>query len=192
MSEISTCPRCQKQVCIPSGLDVAAWVRCPRCGAEYPLSEALPPELIPVVAVTTQEAAAVVGWTPTAPRRSRRRAPKSALQTIIEVVTGGLAGCLVAYYGLALYFGPQFKTLGFPNLPLVGWVTTLRDAGDAVEEKPAVEKPATPFQGVPPNPEKPATPKPASGKGLSQNVAQPPPAVLSRPRQPRAAVPHVL
>jgi hypothetical protein len=53
MPAISTCPRCQRQVSIPAGVDAAAAVRCPLCHAEYPLSEALvlaPPELIPVVA----------------------------------------------------------------------------------------------------------------------------------------------
>jgi hypothetical protein len=40
-------------VAIPQGLDSTALVRCPLCGAEYPLNEAMeliPPELIPVAA----------------------------------------------------------------------------------------------------------------------------------------------
>ena len=60
MPAISTCPKCQRQVSIPAGVDSAAAVRCPLCEAEYPLSEALvlaPPELIPVVAVARQESA---------------------------------------------------------------------------------------------------------------------------------------
>ncbi len=159
MFTISTCPRCQKQVSIPAGIDSAALVRCPLCDAEYPLSEAIPPELIPVLAATGEnlfttiepgeiriekeeednEAAAVARRAPIAAVRVRRRAPKSALQTIIEIVTGGVAGCLVAYYGLAIYFGPQFKTVGLPNLPLpfIAWLTAAPDTVDGVEAKPA-------------------------------------------------------
>ncbi len=51
MPTISTCPRCSQMVTIPERLDRAALVRCPLCGAQYPLNEALelvPPELIPV------------------------------------------------------------------------------------------------------------------------------------------------
>lgn len=159
---ISTCPRCQKQVSIPSGVDLAMLVRCPLCNAEYALSEALvPPELIPVVshvdqiviettAATEQgsephnfaeenEAAAVVGQFPvmSASRRPRRK-PKSALQTLIEIVTGGLAGCIVAYYALAFYYGPEFRNTGLPQLPLPGisWLTSPRTA-DGSPEKPA-------------------------------------------------------
>jgi hypothetical protein len=84
---------------------------------------------------------------------SRRRRPKSALQTLFEVVTGGLAGCLVAYYGLAFYYGPQFRHIGIPNLPLpfIEQITTPPlDSNNYIkvepspEEKPAKPKPATP------------------------------------------------
>ncbi len=53
---------------------------------------------------------------PTARLRSNRQ--KSALRVLIEVVAGGLAGCLVAYYALAFYFGPAFNRVGLPILPL--------------------------------------------------------------------------
>ena len=90
------------------------------------------------------EAAAVVKQFPevTATARRRRRKPKSALQTLIEVVTGGLAGCLVAYYGLAFYYGPEFHNKGLPQLPLPGisWITAPR-ADDGATTKPAVTKP---------------------------------------------------
>jgi len=51
MPTISTCPRCSRMVAIPEGLDATALVRCPLCGAEYPLEAAMelvPPKLIPV------------------------------------------------------------------------------------------------------------------------------------------------
>jgi hypothetical protein len=51
MSAISACPLCSRMVSIPEGLDLAALVRCPLCGGEYPLEASLkliPPELIPV------------------------------------------------------------------------------------------------------------------------------------------------
>jgi len=51
MPTISTCPRCSRMVSIPEGLDATTLVRCPLCGAEYPLEaamESLPPKLIPV------------------------------------------------------------------------------------------------------------------------------------------------
>ena len=67
------------------------------------------------------EAAAVAERFP--PCRSplgRRRKPKSALQTLIEVVAGGLAGCLVAYYGLAFYYGPEFRRQRFAATPVAG------------------------------------------------------------------------
>jgi hypothetical protein len=176
MPAIVSCPRCQKAVSVPAGVESAAPVRCPLCDAEYPLSEALPPELIPVAAAAASESAwaadivvdsaaavegravvekgedakkaAVAAPVLMAPVRLRRRAPKSPLRTLIEVLSGGLAGCLVAYYGLALWLGPQFKTLGFPELPLTSWVTTLRGAGDTPAEKPAADP------AVKPKPEK--------------------------------------
>ncbi|MGW8258438.1 MAG: hypothetical protein ACWGMZ_13210 [Thermoguttaceae bacterium] len=52
MPAISACPRCQKMVTIPQGLDSTDLVRCPLCGEEYPLQQAMeliPPELIRVV-----------------------------------------------------------------------------------------------------------------------------------------------
>ena len=51
-----------------------------------------------------------------------RKPPASTLKRVIEAVTGGLAGCLVAYYGLALYFGPEFPKFGFPQLPGYTWL----------------------------------------------------------------------
>jgi hypothetical protein len=157
----STCPKCQKPVSIPSGVDLSAAVRCPCCQAEYALNEALgptPPELIPVGLVDAahvegesqpdseleNEAAAVAKQFAAMPVTARRkRKPKSALQTLIEVVAGGLAGCLVAYYALAFYWGPEFRTKGLPQLPLPGiaWITAPRAADDA-KDKPKGEKPA--------------------------------------------------
>jgi hypothetical protein len=51
MPTISTCPNCSQMVSIPRGLDATTLVRCPLCGAEYPLGAAMdmvPPKLIPV------------------------------------------------------------------------------------------------------------------------------------------------
>ena len=206
MPVISTCPRCQKQVSIPAGIDSAALVRCPLCNAEYPLSEAIPPELIPVAAATVSEsvpaadlaiesvakvedefaaaveeeveepavfaeeeieehagieeemgehaafaeevgtkntATSVAGLTLTATARRRRRPPKPWWQTPLEVISGGLAGCLFAYYGLVFWFGPEFKSIGLPQLPLPGvtWLTTPADELDAEGEKPDKAKP---------------------------------------------------
>ena len=56
MPAFSTCPRCCKPVSIPSNVDAAALVRCPLCDAEYPLREAFPPELIPVLSVARETA----------------------------------------------------------------------------------------------------------------------------------------
>ena len=173
---ISTCPKCDKPVSIPSGVDASAAVRCPLCSAEYALGEALtplPPELIPVNLPDVQPSPAFVGETvaettrvegepqqdsedeneavavaerfrstPVAPRR--RRKPKSALQTLIEVVAGGLAGCLVAYYALAFYYGPDFGARGLPKLPLPGieWITAPRPSPDDPKQKPPEKKPA--------------------------------------------------
>jgi hypothetical protein len=162
---LSTCPRCQKQVSIPAGVDPTAWVRCPLCAEEYALSEALsaaPPELIPVSphsaesaapiacdpdaeihhdAEPENEAAMVVKhFADSAPARPRRK-PKSALRTLIEVALGGLAGCLVGYYALAFYLGPEFRNRGLPELPLPGiaWLTAPRPA-DEPSPKPADKK----------------------------------------------------
>jgi hypothetical protein len=59
---------------------------------------------------------------PTYVRRTRK--PRSALQTILELVTGGLAGMLAAYYLLAWYQGPSF------DLPKLGlpWIERLTAA----------------------------------------------------------------
>ena len=179
MPTISTCPRCQKPVAIPTHVASAALVRCPLCAAEYPLAEAVPPELIPVLVAAEQpvavepraeaaqeiamgheevameaeapnEAAAVAAGesrlAPMTAMRGRQPRSASALKRGIEVVTGGLAGCLVAYYGLAAWFGPEFKNFGFPELPGVAWLTTEPVKGDAggerTSEKPAAAKPA--------------------------------------------------
>jgi hypothetical protein len=173
---ISTCPRCQKQVSVPPGVDSAALVRCPLCSGEYALNEALawtPPALIPVVSPVAVDFApppheipvepaerdqigvhegsepvneavvAVQRFSATSvPAMRRRRKPKSALKTLIEVVTGGLAGCLVAYYALAFYYGPEFRNVGLPqiDLPGIAWITSAR-TGDKGGEKPAEKKP---------------------------------------------------
>ncbi|MBN1395714.1 MAG: hypothetical protein JW959_11885 [Pirellulales bacterium] len=139
---ISNCPRCQKPVSIPPRVDSSAMVRCPLCEAEYALSESLalaPPELIPLTAATERgptdggenvslqnEAALVAEQYSAAPSAGlRRRKQKSGPQMLFEVVAGGLAGCLVAYYALAFYFGPQFHRVGLPKLPLpfISWIT---------------------------------------------------------------------
>jgi hypothetical protein len=138
MPAISTCPKCQRQVSIPAGVEAAAAVRCPLCEAEYPLGESLalaPPELIPVVAVASQEsapepaekeelhempaetneAAAVAHEMPMqigSPLRKRRT---SWLGKAIGLVVGGLAGCVAALYLLAFYLGPQYRANGFPE-----------------------------------------------------------------------------
>jgi hypothetical protein len=170
MLMISTCPRCQEPVSIPTGVEVSALVRCPLCAEEYALSEALaaaPPELVPVASSPAggepiepirnfeeeNEAAAVakqfanVSVTP-----RRRRKPKSAIRTLIEIITGGLAGCLLAYYGLAFYYGPDFRNKGLPQLPLPGvsWLTAQPPGNDAKQPPPA-EKPAK-ENNVPINP----------------------------------------
>ncbi len=193
MPIVSSCPKCQKPVSVPNAIDSAALVRCPLCAAEYPLGEALPPELIPVLVAASpapaakavegsvkleetiehepvvegreeeeakstpehkeiaieheeDEAAAVaVGQTrlgTMAAVRGRRPPPASGLKRAIEVVSGGLAGCLVAYYGLALCLGPEFKNLGFPDLPGVVWLTTAPAKPDASGEKPAEDSSA--------------------------------------------------
>ena len=168
---ISTCPKCEKPVSIPAGVDSSAAVRCPLCSAEYALSETVqlptPPELIPVGLPDTQpsptdaasfageaqqepeeenEAAAVAERFPAMPVAARRkRKPKSALQTMIEVVAGGLAGCLVAYYALAFYYGPEFGVKGgLPKLPLPGieWITSPRAVPEQPKDAPADKKPA--------------------------------------------------
>jgi hypothetical protein len=197
MLTISSCPRCQKPVSIPAGVDTAALVRCPLCAAEYPLGEALPPELIPVLVAADQAAAAegtaepeaaidhetlaeptaeeaeeksplgqeaaieheeneaaavAMGQSPVAALtavRGRQPRPVSGLKRAIGVVTGGLAGCLAAYYGLAAWFGPEFKRLGFPELPLpfvarliAGPTSADADGGKSAAEPSAPARPA--------------------------------------------------
>ena len=179
MPEISTCPKCQRQVSIPHGVDSAALVRCPLCDAEYSLVQALPPELIPVVvpveeaetyplaetpvaeqagedvAEEENEAAAVVGRMPLGVTRVRKRPSKPWWQTLIEVVTGGVAGCLLAYYGLAFWLGPEFNLPKYSFLPFITQWTAPPEKADGVGEKPPAEKPAA---------EKPVKPKPDDKK----------------------------
>jgi hypothetical protein len=141
---LSTCPKCQKQVSIPAGVEGGAVVRCPLCKVEYPLREALalaPPELIVVADVPSaakqpeiaadadgeNEAAAMAQELPAMPAaaRFRSRRHKSFLHTVIEVILGGVAGIVVAYYGLALFYRSDFHRLGLPQLPLpfIQWIT---------------------------------------------------------------------
>ena len=45
---IATCPKCHRQVSLPTTDDHSIWVRCPLCGGQYPLRTALehvPPSL---------------------------------------------------------------------------------------------------------------------------------------------------
>jgi hypothetical protein len=162
---ISNCPKCARQVLLPSGAEADATVRCPLCLAEYELREALalaPPELIlvaprihpiietpsvaelPRVEDRSAGAAAAPSRTTWRPRRQ-----KSALQTVIEVVAGGLAGVVVAYYGLAIYFGPQFHRVGLPKLPLplISWITAPPAQGGDAQPNAAPNEPPPPQAG---------------------------------------------
>jgi hypothetical protein len=49
---------------------------------------------------------------------------------------------VVAYYGLAIYFGPQFHRVGLPKLPLpfISWITAPPAQGGAAAQ-PAAEEP---------------------------------------------------
>jgi hypothetical protein len=158
------------------------------CAAEYPLAEAVPPELIPVLVTVDRpaaeeialaqdaageaeepnEAAAVAvgqsggaAMAAMAAMHGRQRRPASALKRAVEVISGGLAGCLVAYYGLAAWFGPEFKNFGFPDLPFVAWITKepvkTDPGGEKAAEKPAAAKPAD-STGVPETPDAGKTP----------------------------------
>jgi hypothetical protein len=174
---ISTCPRCQKQVSVPAGVDATALVRCPICDAEYALSEALawaPPALIPLASAAAEEstpvphdahdedthdseplneaALAARQCAAVSPPTRRRRRQKSTLQTLIEIVLGGLAGCLVGYYALAFYFGPEFRQRGLPELPLPGikWLTSA-PADDQSPPKPPPNKVSKPSPDTPNN-----------------------------------------
>ena len=131
---ISICPQCRKQVAVPRDAEPSTRVRCPLCEAEYPLSESLdlaPPELIVLVPfvegsaaepvihidlgdVDRRETFAVASTSASL----RPRYQKSGLRVFFEVIAGGIAGCLVAYYALAFYYGPQFRRVGLPELPL--------------------------------------------------------------------------
>jgi len=247
MSAISTCPKCQRQVAIPTGADSAAMVRCPLCSVEYPLSEALalvPPELILVAPLTAVESAAIAPEAPfveghpfgddydivtereegveaieehplfaatqeaegavegapaekaeaaakPAPKR-RRRQPKSMLQAAIEIVTGGVAGTLFAYYGLAWYQGPQFDLPKF-GMPFIEQLTfdPSRPEGGVrkrrVEEplKPAVPQPAEP-KPAPKEEPKPQTPPAAEEKKPAPDAAAEKSAPLAEPAAPEA------
>jgi hypothetical protein len=112
---------------------------------EEPAAETIEPqEASALGAASENEAAAVVAEFPAKPAPPRRRRKhKSALQTLIEVVAGGLAGCLVAYYGLAFYYGADFAAKGMPILPLPGIesITAPRAAPDAGKQKPPEKKP---------------------------------------------------
>jgi len=150
---VSTCPKCAKQVSVPTGIDVAARVRCPWCRANYVLGDAIgwtPPALIVIEgeaafeppaeesheAEEHNEAAAVATGLPkmSAVAALRPRPSKSVLRTLIEVVLGGLAGCLVAYYALALWFGPEFHRVGLPRLPLP-FISRLTEPADKTGQK---------------------------------------------------------
>lgn len=48
MLAISVCPRCQRLVSLPGDVDATWPVCCPYCGEQFPLGEAIPPELVPV------------------------------------------------------------------------------------------------------------------------------------------------
>jgi hypothetical protein len=164
MPTISSCPRCQRLVSLPDGVDSAATVRCPLCSAEYPLSEACPPELIPVEGLATtepaglpaayhpdeespgqepeNEAAAVAVRMGATAALARKRPPKPWWQTPVEIVTGGLLGCLLAYYGLALWLGPQFNLPKFAFLPFIAQLTAPAEKEASSGDKPASDKSA--------------------------------------------------
>src|SRR5260221_6636993 len=62
MSAVASCPRCSRQVSLPAGDDRSAWVRCPHCGAQFPLQTAIdfvPPmlEIVPAPALDAMEEA---------------------------------------------------------------------------------------------------------------------------------------
>jgi hypothetical protein len=187
MPVISSCPRCQRQVSIPAGVDSAAVVRCPLCDAEYALSEALvlaPPELIPVAAAAASEievdlplevneAAAVAQRMPIAVGSRLRRRQTSWLGRTVGLVVGGLAGCVFALYILAIFLGPEYHKRGFPErihigdlvdvpMPLMTWLTTPAVKKEKATQNPAVEKSAHPdgAKQKPPADESPSTEKP--------------------------------
>jgi LSD1 subclass zinc finger protein len=150
------CPLCNAEYALSEALALAPPELIPvvRIAAEPP---AVPVEIATAVSVgepvgaptestsepepeAENEAAAVARQFPTMPVTARRRRKhKSPLQTVIEVIAGGLAGCIVAYYGLAFYYGPEFS---LPKLPLPGIekITAPRDSGEDAKDKPS-EKP---------------------------------------------------
>jgi hypothetical protein len=173
----SICPKCQKSVSIPAEMDVAMWVRCPLCNEEYPISHAIPPTLIPVAnaaeahaawaaeilvestvaknngektdpALAPKQSPTALDLAPMAAIHRRRRPPKPWWQTLIEIVTGGLMGCLVTYYVLALWLGPELKKTGFPilsPLPGITWLTTPPEKTNHKVNKPEVAEPEKPL-----------------------------------------------
>jgi hypothetical protein len=115
----------------------------------------LPPEAeveVPTRTDEPNEAAAVAERVPATSAAAvlQRRRSKSALRILIEVVTGGLAGCLVAYYGLALWYGPEFhRVLPELPLPMISRLTAPPAAGGPTPRKPPEEK-ATHRRPAPP------------------------------------------
>jgi hypothetical protein len=115
---------------LPEGHDADAPMRCPLCQAEYPLGEALaslPPALIPLTQppkemepifpiVTGQPAEA--GEASVLHRPGRRKS-KSAKRLILEMIFGGLAGLLIAYYALWWIQGDSCQLPRIPWLPLL-------------------------------------------------------------------------
>ena len=74
----------------------------------------------------------------------RKRPSRSAWRTMLEVVTGGLAGCLAAYYGLALWFGPDLeKHLPKLPLPFIAHLTA-PPAANPPAAQPPLKKPSRP------------------------------------------------
>ena len=171
MLAISNCPRCQRPVSLPADVDRAAMVRCPLCDAEYALSEAIPPELVPVSNVTAEqsawteamvaestgvegvveeepenEAAAVVGRVPLGFAQIRTRPRIIWWRALLGYVVSALVGCLIGYYALALWLGPELKSRGFPilsYLPGITWLTTPPEKADNPKENPTSGKRAS-------------------------------------------------
>ena len=91
------------------------------------------------------EAAAVAKLLPatSVSERLRTRPSKSAVRTVVEVVLGGVAGCLVAYYALALWFRSDFdKYLPELPLPFISRLTAPPPGDAHLKEKPRLAKPA--------------------------------------------------
>ena len=89
------------------------------------------------------EAAAIVGQVPLGIATMRKRPTKAWWRAPLGYVTGGLSGCLVAYYALAFLFGPELKSKGFPIfscLPGITQLTTPPENVDGAVDKPAAEK----------------------------------------------------